>query len=52
MSKDKKPLIIDGINVSKCYYVIDYDPPEWQGTWGGAIHKGLVEFTVWIYMNL
>lgn len=40
MSKDKKPLIVDGINVSKCCYVIDYDPPEGQGTWGGAIHKG------------
>ena len=40
MSKNKKPLIIDGINVSKCCYVIDYDPPEGQGTWGGAIHKG------------
>lgn len=40
MSKDKKPLIVDGINVSKCCYIIDYDPPEWQGTWGGAIHKG------------
>lgn len=40
MSKNKEPLIVDGINVSKCYYVIDYDPPEWQGTWGGAIHKG------------
>lgn len=40
MSKNKEPLIVDGINVSKCCYVIDYDPPEWQGTWGGAIHKG------------
>lgn len=40
MSKNKKPLIIVGINVSKCCYVIDYDPPEGQGTWGGAIHKG------------
>ena len=37
---DKEQIIIDGINVSKCCYVIDYDPPEWQGTWGGAIHKG------------
>jgi len=26
--------------VSGCKYIIDYDPPEWQGTWGGAIHKG------------
>lgn len=37
---DKEPIIIDGINVVDCNYIIDYDPTKKQGTWGGAIHKG------------
>ena len=37
---DKEQIIIDGIDVSNCNHIIAYDPPEWQGTWGGAIHKG------------
>ena len=33
-------IIIDGINVVDCNYIIDHDPPKERGTWGGAIHKG------------
>ena len=35
-----KQIIIDGINVVDCNYIIDHDPPREQGTWGSAIHKG------------
>lgn len=37
---DKEQIIIDGINVTDCNYIIAYDPPKEQGTWGSAIHKG------------
>lgn len=37
---DKEQIIINGIDVSGCNYIIDQDPPETRGTWGGAIHKG------------
>ena len=33
-------LIINGIDVSKCFYIILHNPPTGQGTWGGAIHRG------------
>lgn len=36
----KEQIIIDGINVVDCNYIIDHDPQKKQGTWGGAIHKG------------
>lgn len=36
----KEPIMINDVDVSECKHIIDYDPPEWQGTWGGAIHKG------------
>ena len=49
LSKNKKPLIIVGINVSKCCYVIDYDPPEGQGTWGGAMLQ--INFKKWSEEN-
>lgn len=37
---NKEQIIIDGVDVSDCNYIIAYDPPKEQGTWGGAIHKG------------
>ena len=37
---DKEQIIIDGINVVDCNYIIDHDPPKTRGTWGGTIHKG------------
>ena len=36
----KEQIIIDGIDVTNCNYIIDYDPSSEQGTWCGAIHKG------------
>lgn len=37
---DKEQIMIDGIDVVDCNYIIDHDPPKTRGTWGGAIHKG------------
>ena len=31
---------MEDIDVSECYYLINYDPPKGQGNWCGAIHKG------------
>lgn len=31
---------MEDIDVSKCCYLINYDPPKGQGDWCGAIHKG------------
>lgn len=36
---DKEQIIINGIDVGDCNYIIDQDPPKTRGTWGGAIHK-------------
>ena len=26
--------------IKECLFYIDHNPPEYSGTWGGAIHKG------------
>lgn len=28
------------VKIKECLFYIDHNPPEYSGTWGGAIHKG------------
>ena len=37
---DKERIIINEVDVSGCNYIIAFDLPKEQVTWGGAIHKG------------